>query len=66
MCFIFISIKYAFKILLSNSLQLTDLIITWYPCMKTWSIAFLTAIASLFLIGTTQAYFEKLSEQVSK
>ena len=50
-CLAFILIKYASKILLTNSLPLSDWRISGYPCIKTWAIAFLTVIASLFLIG---------------
>ena len=52
--------------MLTNSLLLSDWKISGYVCIKTWAIAFLTAIASLFLIGITQAYFEKWSTKVSK
>ena len=64
--FKYILIKYASKILLTNSLPLSDWRISGYSCIKTWKIAFLTAIVSLFLIIIAQAYYEKWSTQVSK
>ena len=52
--------------MLTNSILFSDWKISGYPCMKTWTITFLTVIAYLFLIGIAQAYFEKWSTQVSK
>ena len=52
--------------MLANSLPLSDWRISGYPCIKTWAIAFLNIIASLFLNGIAQACSEKRSTQVCK
>ena len=50
----------------TNSLLFSDLRISEYSCLKILAIAFLTDIASFFLIGIPQELFEKWSTQTSK
>ena len=60
-CLTFILIKYTSKILLTDSLPLSDWRISGYPCIKTCAIAILTVITFVILIRIAQVCFEKWS-----